>query len=50
MALYGSVVAGLAGLGVTLFALFTGQLQAAALGAVASAIAFGALANALLRH
>ena len=50
IALYGSVVAGLAGLGVALFSLFSGQLQAAALGAVAAAIAFGALSNALLRR
>jgi hypothetical protein len=50
VALYGSVVTGLAGLGVALFGMFSGQLQAAALGVLAAAIAFGALINALLRH
>jgi len=50
VALYGSVVAGLAGLGVSVFGLFSGQLQAAALGVLASAVAFGALVNALLRR
>ena len=50
VALYGSVVAGLGGLGVGLFALFSGQFQAAALGIVGSSIAFGALVNALLRR
>ena len=50
IALYGCVVAGLGGFGVALFGLFWGQLTAAGIGAVASAIAFGALANALLRR
>ena len=49
IALYGSVVAGLGGFGVGLFGLFTANLAAAGMGFVASAIAFGALANALLR-
>jgi hypothetical protein len=50
MALYGSVAAGLAGLGLTILPLFFGEFLAAAIGAVAAAIAFGGLANALLRH
>lgn len=50
IALYGCVVAGLGGFGVALFGLFWGDLIAASIGVAASAIAFGALANALLRR
>lgn len=50
IALYGSVVAGLGGFGVGLFGLFSGNVVGAGLGLAASAIAFGALANALLRR
>jgi hypothetical protein len=50
MALYGCVVAGLGGFGVALFGLFWGEISAAAIGVAASAIAFGSLANALLRR
>jgi hypothetical protein len=50
MALYGCVVAGLGGFGVALFALFWGEIVAAGVGVAASAIAFGSLANALLRR
>jgi hypothetical protein len=50
MALYGCVVAGLGGFGVALFGLFRGEVAAAAMGVASSAIAFGLLANALLRR
>ena len=50
IALYGSVVAGLGGFGVGLFGLFSGNVVGAGIGVAASAIAFGALANALLRR
>jgi hypothetical protein len=50
MALYGCVVAGLGGFGVALFGLFWGDVGAAGVGVAASAIAFGSLANALLRR
>jgi hypothetical protein len=50
IALYGSVVAGLGGFGVGFFGLIFGNFIGAGIGVVASAIAFGALANALLRR
>ena len=50
IALYGSVVAGLGGFAVGLFGLFSGNVVGAGMGFAASAIAFGALANALLRR
>ncbi len=50
IALYGCVVAGLGGFGVALFGLFWGQIVASSIAVAASAIAFGALANALLRR
>ena len=50
IALYGCVMAGLGGLGIGLLGLFFSRWEAAAVGVAASAIAFGSLANALLRR
>lgn len=49
VAIYGTTVAGIVALILALLALFSGRWDAAATGLVAAAIAFGALANALLR-
>jgi len=49
LAIYGTTVAGILALILALLALFSGRWEAAGTGLVAAAIAFGALANALLR-
>ena len=49
LAIYGAVVAGVAGLVIGLMAFFSGRLEAAGTCFIAAAVAFGALANALLR-
>ena len=50
VATLGSVIAGIIALFASLFAFASGQWQAAGVCLIASAIAFGALANAVLRR
>jgi len=49
LATYGALLAGVAGLVIGLMAFLTGRLEAAGTCLIAAAVAFGALANALLR-
>jgi hypothetical protein len=49
LATFGTAVIGAISLLVAVFAVFAGQLQAAGVCLIAAALAFGALANAVLR-
>ena len=50
LATYGAAFAGTLGLLLALFGLLSGRLEAAGACLIAAAVAFGALANALLRE
>lgn len=49
LAVYGSALAGIGGVLLALLGVMTGRWEAAGAGLIAAAVAFGALANALLR-
>ena len=49
LSIYGGAITGVAALALALFSFFNGQWPTAATSLIAAAIAFGALANAVLR-
>lgn len=50
LAVYGSALTGIVGLVLAVWSFLSGRWEAAGAGLVAGAVAFGALANALLRR